>query len=342
MADGAASSEIVDFALVEAIGIERVARELGISMPAVRRWRTRGIPKDHRTVIAEMARSETRRLPERSSNRNPLVCEQPTETGDDQEVRLAAPGPSSASGDNDKGVGRAPTADAGTSTASDDERRSAPASEPTAMKRDRRLRSTSRSSGGGGRPRSVPITVTQEKRKPVRLNRKAVMAVAGGLAVAIVIGLVQGLIQTEGSRAKTPTEAHDEPVYQPLGHAVLPKFDYTNLPQHAAFTAVKELPKEPEPEPDSSPPIVTEVAAAPVRDRYAEEEEAALRSPLFPGGVRTAALVLPAGSSSVDATQAALDRLRGSLPTLKDLTPRDLGLPLAGNQQEAFSEAAVR
>jgi len=290
-----------------------------------------------------MTRSANRRSPEQPSNRNPSIRDQPTESGDDGEAPSAAPGPSSASNDNDDGADRAPTAGAGIPTASDDEGRSTPTSKATIVTHDRRRRSTFRSSGGGEKPRSVPPTLAQETRKAVRLNRKVVMAVGGGLVVAIVIGLAQGLTQVRGSGAKTPTEADDEPVYQPLGHAVLPKFDYTNLPQQTALTVVTEPPKAPEPEARSSPPVVTETraATAPVRDRNAEEEEAALQSPLFPGGVRTAASVLSAGSSSTDATQAALERLRGSLPTLQDLTPRDQGQLLAGDQQEAFLRQPV-
>ena len=214
------------------------------------------------------------------------------------------------------------------------------------MVRDQRSRSAFRSSGSGVRPKAVPPTVVQETRKPVRLNRKAVLAVSGGLAAAIVVGLAHGMSQVGGSTATTPAEADDEPVYQPLGTAFLPKFDYTNLPQQAALTVVTEPPKEPEPEPEPEQPVVTRDsgAVAPARDRNAEEEEAALQSPLFPGGAGSARAAAPAsaaGASSTDATLAALDRLRSSLPTPQDLTPQGQGQPSGGSQQESFLNAQL-
>ena len=84
------------------------------------------------------------------------------------------------------------------------------------------------------------------------------------------------------------------------------------------------------------------MAAAPARDRNAEEEEAALQSPLFPGGAGSARAAAPApGASSTDATLAALDRLRSSLPTPQDLTPQGQGQPSVGSQQESFLNAQL-
>ncbi|MDH3664660.1 MAG: hypothetical protein OEU92_32370, partial [Alphaproteobacteria bacterium] len=69
----------------------------------------------------------------------------------------------------------------------------------------------------------VPPKAVQETRKAVRLNRKTVLAVTGGLAVAIAVGLAHGMSQVGGSTIRAQVEVDDEPVYQPLGTAFLPK-----------------------------------------------------------------------------------------------------------------------
>jgi len=45
----------VDFALIERLGINRVAGALDLSAGAVRRWRSRGVPKEREAAIAELA-----------------------------------------------------------------------------------------------------------------------------------------------------------------------------------------------------------------------------------------------------------------------------------------------
>ena len=338
MPDRPRSSKTVDFALVEQLGVDKVADALGLSASSVRNWRNRGVPKGHQAAIAKLAEPEERSTESISSMRDRL-----TQADDEDDTHAVSSSPP-AWDDDDDGDDQVPaTAPASAPTASAPTDRRQPAG-PTVV-RDQRSRSGFRSSHSGARPEAMPPPPEQETRKPVRLNRKAVLAVTGGLAAAIVVGLAHGMTQVGGSTATSPAADDDEPVFQPLGPAYLPTYTYADLPQQAALTVAAELPKA-EPEPAPAPEKArTVVVSARGPDRHAEEEEAALQSPLFPGGAssaRSAAPVSAAGASSTEATLAALDRLRGSLPTPQDLTPQGQGRLSAGDgQQESFLDARL-
>ena len=359
MAQDTPTPETVDFALVERLGIDRVAKALGIGKPAVKRWQKRGVPKERHAAILDLAKTEDE--PEASSSpdldgfaaaiddvgQNHRSVAEPSDE-DSSKTWIASmrdritgtddtpePDHRPAWEDDDEGPEQAPAAEA--PSPSKPANRQAPSAAPVFSAQDRRSGSRSRGSGQAAHPAVVPPAVAEETRKSVRLNRKTVWTIGGGLAMAAAIGLAHGMSQVGKPAASVQAKSTDEPVFQPLGTAFLPEFAYDDLPrqQEAALTVVNEPPREPEPEPE--PRVVTETrVVTPARDPAAEEEEAALQSPLFPGGAsasRAAPSTSAGGQSSTEATLAALDQLRGSLPTPQDLTPQGQGQPSAGSSQ---------
>ena len=360
------TSETVDFALVQRLGIDRVAKALGIGKPAVQRWRKRGVPKERHPAILELADTgdgtdacsspdldgftaaiddvgQNHRSVAKSSDEDSpkiwIASMRDKITGGDDPP---APDDPPAWEDDEEESDQPPAADAPSPSKPAD--RQAPSA--TSAPQDRRSGSRSRGAGSAVHPAVVPPALAEEARKSVRLNRKTVLTVSGGLAAAIAIGLAHGMSQIGSSAASVQAEADDEPVFQPLGTAFLPEFTYDDLPgqQEAALTVIKEPARDPEPEPE--PRVVTETrVVTPARDQNAEEEEAALQSPLFPGGASGSRLAAPAsatGPSSAEATLAALDQLRGSLPTPQDLTPQGYGQPSpGGSQQDSFLDAQL-
>ena len=126
--------------------------------------------------------------------------------------------------------------------------------------------------------------------------------------------------------------------------AVLPDFDYRTLTRPAAVTVVSEPPEEPEPASEPEEPVVqAPLRTTPVRDRLAEEEEAALQSGLFPSGAPTPSVVSQGPSLAApqgrDSTLAALEQLRQGLPKPDDLLPK--GQPSAADQRRSFLEAEL-
>ncbi|MDH3664648.1 MAG: hypothetical protein OEU92_32310, partial [Alphaproteobacteria bacterium] len=353
MANETPSSKTVDFALIEQLGINEVASALGLSVGAVRRWRSRGVPKDRQAMVLALAEAEQEGLPSSSADLDGCATAvdqvghdlRSASDAADEEPPEPAPTQPPAWDDDDDGPDPAPAALASAPTGQADEKRHEAVAKPATVMQGQRPRSPFRQSGRGVRPNVVPPKAVQETRKSVRLNRKTVLAVTGGLAVAIVVGLAHGMSQVGGSTIRAQAEVDDEPVYQPLGTAFLPKYEYTNLPQQAALTVETEPPKEPAapPEAEPAPTVVTQTrVVAPARDRNAEEEEAALQSPLFPAGAsasRAVTPVLAAGASSSQETLAALDRLRTRLPTPQDLSPQ--GQPSVANQQDSFLSAQL-
>ena len=124
MANETPSSETVDFALVEQLGIDIVAKALGISADAVRKWRPRGVPKGRQAAIAELARSKQPPSTEPPGGWISSMRDQLTQPGDDDEA------PASAWDDDDEGADQAPATEASTPTKPADERGPAPAPEP--------------------------------------------------------------------------------------------------------------------------------------------------------------------------------------------------------------------
>ena len=93
-----------------------VAKALGISADAVRKWRPRGVPKGRQAAIAELARSKQPPSTEPPGGWISSMRDQLTQPGDDDEA------PSSAWDDDDEGADQAPAAEASTPTAPADER----------------------------------------------------------------------------------------------------------------------------------------------------------------------------------------------------------------------------
>lgn len=306
----------VDFALIERLGINRVAGALDLSAGAVRRWRSRGVPKERHVAIAKLA----------GIGGLPSADHAGTGHQDRETAR-------SASREND--ASRSTSDERDTNDAHDSDSDAGPRV---------RLRWPGRRHGGyTARVRSEGMRT----KKPVRLNRKTVMIVGAGLASALVVGLANGTIQKDGASLSLQVGGEDrEPNYQPLGTAYLPAFDYTNLPKQAAFPAVPESPEELEPAPEPEQRAVTETRVIPpVRDQRSEEEEAALQSPLFPKGITasrpntTLASAGPAASN--DPTLAALNRLRDSLPTPQDLYSQSQRQASSTSRQEDFLNARL-
>ena len=141
----------------------------------------------------------------------------------DEEPPETAPTQPPAWDDDDDGPDPAPAALASAPTGQADEKHHEAVAKPATVMQGQRPRSPFRQSGRGVRPNVVPPKAVQETRKAVRLNRKTVLAVTGGLAVAIAVGLAHGMSQVGGSTIRAQAEVDDEPVYQPLGTAFLPK-----------------------------------------------------------------------------------------------------------------------
>ena len=89
MANETTSSKTVDFALVEQLGIDRVASALGLSASSVRNWRRRGVPKDRQAAIAELARSKRQPSTEQPAGWISSMRDQLTEAGDEERPSTA-------------------------------------------------------------------------------------------------------------------------------------------------------------------------------------------------------------------------------------------------------------
>ncbi len=306
----------VDFALIERLGLNRVADALDLSAGAVRRWRSRGVPKERHAAITKLAGIEGQ------------LAADHTDTGqhDSETARLAMR-----------------NNEAPRSTSDKRETNDVHGHSPDAGAYVRLCRHGHRGAGHAAGLRSDGM----QTKKPVRLNRKTVMIVGAGLASALVVGFANGTIQNDGASSSLKGDVEDrEPIYQPLGTAYLPAFDYTNLPKQAALPVITESPEEPEPAPEPEPQIVTEARViTPVRDQRSKEEEAALQSPLFPKGVtasRPNTTLASAGhAASNDPTLAALNRLRDSLPTPQDLYPQSQRQASSTSGQEDFLNARL-
>ena len=190
------------------------------------------------------------------------------------------------------------------------------------------------------------ISRSDTKRKPVRLNRQAAIVLGSGLVAAIAIGLTEGLRDVSSSPAIGSEAVEQAPIYQDHVSAVLPDFDYRTLTRPAALTVIKEPPKniEKSPTSETAPVEPAQVkATTSARDPHAEEEEAALRSGLFPPGAPTSSAAVARPVSAVPRDQdnalAALEQLRQRLPTVNELLPK--GQRSAADQRQSFLNAEL-
>jgi len=334
MMEDSKTPDPADVTLIEKVGVGRIAEALAISKAAVRKWRKTGVPDNRREAILALANAK-----QPAAEQLSLVDSEtsiPPSDGDDRHVASVPEIEPS------EDISEAPVVEE-----SEEPRRRGHVRLASSGSQAQ-CRPTSGVQNSGPQPPvfDTPPRTAMQERKPVRLNRQTAIMVGIGLVAAIAIGLTQGLRDVSSSSTSGSEAAEQAPIYQNHISAVLPDFDYRTLTQPSALTVVKPSPKEIEASPASEPNHIEPVqagATSPVQDRYAEEEEAALQSGLFPPGAPTlsAAALGPASArpQGQDNTLAALDQLRQRLPTADDLLPK--GQRSAADQRQSFLNAEV-
>ena len=334
------ATELDPLALFERLGVSKVAAAFGISERAVRRYRVRGVPERRLPALIELARAEGLLPP---GNEVPPPSSQVPE--------LTEPVPP-AVGSTAKPAGKVPPAarkvPARLEKAPESAEQSPPApksgAQPTAevpepsdqvpnSRHQPQWRPMNRRPPSG-RPVGGTTTAQRGRTKPVRLNRRTVLIVGVSLVAALALGLTQGLRGLGSNATSEVREAARYVVYQPQGANALPTYSYADLPQTAASPIAPEPPEVADP----PEPVVTEPSAEPVRsalgfDRRAQEEEEALRSPLFPAGALALQSQVTAAGQQRDQLSAR-DQLATSFPSPQDLFPGHQ--PSAAEQRDAF------
>jgi type IV secretion system protein VirB10 len=323
------TAELDPLVLFERLGVGKVAQAFGISEQAVRRYRVKGVPKRRLPALIELARTEGVLAPDEDvaptgdqvagSVAQPAGKVSPAAQKVSKLAKQVSPAPKSVA---------QPTAEVSPAS----EKVSEPSGRVSESKHQPQWRPMNRPPPSG-RP-AGGASAGQGHTKPVRLNRQTVLIVGVGLVAALALGLTQGLRSLGSTTTSDVREAERHVVYQPQGANALPTYSYADLPQTAASPVAPEPPEVADP----PKPVVTEPSATPVIsalgfDRRAQEEEEALRSPLFPAG----ALALRSQVQAAAQQRSQLsprDQFATSLSSPQDLFPGNQ--PSAAEQREAF------